>query len=57
MRPMIRWVDRLSLVTMGLGVVMMLQKWWPGGFRAGFFVTALATIVQIVTSHLVRSQT
>ena len=54
MNPMIRWIDRLSLVMMGLGVAIMLQTWWQGGFRVGFFVTAFATIGQIITSHMTR---
>ena len=56
MSAMTRWFDRLSLTMIGLGVVMMLQPWWSGGFRIGFFVTTFATIVQIITSHMVRPE-
>ena len=47
-----RTLDMFSLVGMGFGVTMMLQPWWAGGFGAGFFVTLLATMIQIVAGHL-----
>jgi hypothetical protein len=40
------------LIGMALGVALMLQPWWSGGLRAGFFVTALCTLLQIVLSHV-----
>jgi hypothetical protein len=49
----IRTLDKLSLLGMALGVAMMLQPWWGGGFEVGFFVTILSTVMQIVASHLV----
>ena len=49
---MIRALDRLSLIGMALGVGLMLQPWWPGGFLAGFLVTVMSTVAQIVFSHL-----
>lgn len=49
---MIRLLDKTSLVLMGLGVALMFQPWWAGGFRVGFFVTLGATIMQIVFGHL-----
>ena len=52
---MIRLLDRLTLFCMGLGVCAMLQPWWAGGFRAGFFLTLAAVAAQIVTSHLLPS--
>jgi len=48
----IRLLDRLTLLGIGLGVGTMLQPWWEGGFKAGFFVTLLAVAAQIVASHL-----
>lgn len=30
----------------------MLQPWWAGGMRMGFFVAAACAITQIVLSHL-----
>ena len=47
-----RRLDFLSLIGMALGVALMLQPWWDGGFRAGFFVTLAFTLVQIGASHL-----
>jgi hypothetical protein len=47
----IRSLDRLSLLGMALGVALMLQPWWGGGFMAGFFVTVTSTLAQIVFSH------
>jgi hypothetical protein len=46
--------DRLTLVGMALGVAILLQPWWSGGFRVGFFVVLGATLAQIVASHLPR---
>jgi hypothetical protein len=37
---------------MVLGVAVMLQPWWAGGMRAGFFLAAICTIAQIVLGHL-----
>ena len=45
-------LERLSLLGMTLGVAVMLQPWWPGGMRAGFFLAAACTLAQIVLSHL-----
>jgi hypothetical protein len=47
-----RTLDRLTLWGIGLGVALMLQPWWAGGFRAGFLATLAAVGAQIVTSHL-----
>jgi hypothetical protein len=49
----IQIIDRLSLAGMALGVALMLQPWWMGGFCVGFFVTVLCTFLQIVSSHLI----
>jgi len=45
-------LDRLALAGMALGVGLILQPWWAGGFRAGFFATLVFTLLHIVTSHL-----
>ncbi|MBT4497064.1 MAG: hypothetical protein HOC74_05045 [Gemmatimonadetes bacterium] len=47
-----RWLDRLAQVGMVVGVGLMLQPWWSDGLRAGFFATALFTLLHIVTSHM-----
>lgn len=39
---------------MAFGVSLMLQPWWPGGMRAGFFVVLASTLAQIVLGHLVE---
>jgi CDP-diglyceride synthetase len=49
----LRSLDRLSLVGMALGVALMLQPWWAGGFALGFFVIVASTVGQIVFSHVV----
>ncbi|MBI5433046.1 MAG: hypothetical protein HZA52_09480 [Planctomycetes bacterium] len=37
---------------MAVGVAILLQPWWQAGFRVGFFVTLVATLLQIVAAHL-----
>lgn len=49
----IRYLDKIAQAGMGLGVALMLQPWWQGGLRYGFFATALFTLLHILTSHLV----
>lgn len=48
---MIRWLDRCAFAGMVVGVGLMLQPLWGDGLRYGFFVTALGTILHIITSH------
>ena len=48
--------DRGSLYGIAAGVALLMQPWWEGGFRAGFFVVLAATLVQIVASHLVPGE-
>ncbi|MFN0009368.1 MAG: hypothetical protein ACKVXR_15800 [Planctomycetota bacterium] len=45
-------LERIALLGMGLGVAVMLQPWWDGGMRLGFFLAAAGTLAQIVLSHL-----
>ena len=49
---MISALDKSSLVGMALGVALMLQPWWEGGFHLGFFMTLNCTVLQIVAAHL-----
>jgi len=44
--------ERIALIGMALGVAVMLQPWWNGGLRVGFFATALFSIAHIVVTHL-----
>jgi hypothetical protein len=46
-----RRLEGLALAGMAIGVATMLQPWWSGGMRAGFFLTFACTIGQIVFSH------
>jgi hypothetical protein len=46
--------ERWALVGMAAGVGLMVQPWWDGGMRAGFFATLGCTVAQIVLGHLVR---
>lgn len=48
----LRVLDRLTLVGVAVGLALVLQPWWTGGFRAGFFFTIAAVLGQIVASHL-----
>ncbi len=43
-----RWV----LLGMAGSVAVMLQPWWDGGLRIGFFATLGCTLAHIVVSHL-----
>ena len=47
-------LETAALLLMALGVGTMLQPWWDGGMRAGFFVALAATVAQIVVSHVPR---
>ncbi len=47
-------LDRLSLAGIALGLALLLQPFWAGGFRAGFFVVLASTVLQIVAAHLPR---
>ncbi len=47
-------LDRLSLVVMLAGVVLVLQPLWKSGFPVGFAVTGIGVVLQIVAAHLPR---
>jgi hypothetical protein len=49
---MTRLLDRATLISVALGLCVMLQPWWAGGFRAGFWITLAATLAQTVAAHL-----
>jgi hypothetical protein len=44
--------EKYVLLGMACGVAVMLQPWWEGGLRVGFFATALFTVLHIVVAHL-----
>jgi hypothetical protein len=44
--------ERIALLGMVIGVELMIQPWWAGGMRAGFFATAAFALGHIVVSHL-----
>ncbi len=46
------YLDRLARSGMLIGVALMLQPWWGQGLRYGFLVTAISTLLHILTSHL-----
>ncbi|HUW31577.1 MAG TPA: hypothetical protein VM223_08180 [Planctomycetota bacterium] len=54
---LLAFLDRSSLTGMALGIGLILQPWWAGGFRAGFFVTAAAAMLHIITSHMNKPET
>ncbi len=47
----LQWLDRAALGGIALGFLLVFQP-WGGTLRSGFFVTAFATILHIVTSHM-----
>jgi hypothetical protein len=49
---MLHIFHNVNLTSLVLGLILILQPWWHGGLRVGFFVTLVATIGYIVTSHL-----
>ncbi len=49
--PVVKLVDRSALGGIALGFLLVFQP-WGGTLRSGFFVTAFATILHIVTSHM-----
>jgi hypothetical protein len=51
---MIRRVHIASLAGIITGIAVMLQPWWPRGFRIGFFITLVTTIAYIIVSHVPR---
>lgn len=55
-RAWIARLDSLLLWGIALAIAVMLQPWWLGGFRVGFFATAVCTLGQIVTSHLLPQE-
>ena len=46
------YVDKCAIAGMALGIGIILQPWWPGGFSVGFFATLGFTVLHIVTSHM-----
>ena len=52
-----RQLDRATLIAMAIGLALLLQPWWSGGFRIGFFVTLTATVAQIGASHAASATT
>jgi hypothetical protein len=53
---MIRVLDRLTLGGIAAGLALVLQPWWSGGLKAGFFLTIAAVLGQIVTAHLLPAE-
>ncbi len=49
---LVRTFDRATLLGITLGLLLMLQPWWPAGFRLGFFTTLAFALLQILASHL-----
>ena len=46
-------LDNAARIGMALGIALILQPWWARGLQVGFFVTAVTTLLYIVTSHLI----
>ena len=49
-------LDRCSLAGIAAGVALVMQPWWQGGLRLGFFVVLAATVVQVVASHALPAE-
>lgn len=45
------WLDSIARYGLAIGILLTLQPWWDDGLGAGFFVTLVATILHIITSH------
>ena len=54
---MIVRLDRLTLIAIAVGFAVMLQPWWARGFRVGFVLTLIATLGQLVISHMLPRRT
>jgi hypothetical protein len=44
--------DRVLFCGMALGTALMLEPYWAGGLKWGFFLTLGSTVLEIVTGHL-----
>lgn len=52
---MIHLLDKIAQIGMWVGIVTIFQPYWTGGLKVGFFITLLATLLHIITSHLIIS--
>tara|TARA_Y100000588_G_scaffold375656_1_gene452277 strand:- start:2221 stop:2388 length:168 start_codon:yes stop_codon:yes gene_type:complete len=43
--------DSLAKNGLLVGIAIILQPWWSWGLKVGFFLTAAATVLHILTSH------
>jgi len=48
----IKILNLIALAGIAFGIGTILQPWWDGGFRTGFFATIIFTVFHIVTSHM-----
>jgi hypothetical protein len=44
--------DRALFSGMALGTALMLEPYWAGGLKWGFFLTLGCTVLEIITGHL-----
>ena len=49
--PIVKLLDRAAVAGIALGFLLVFQP-WGGTLRSGFFVTFLATVLHVVTSHM-----
>lgn len=54
MKMFFTWFDRLILLTLAASIGAMLQPWWAGGLKVGFFFAIGAIILHNVSSRLAR---
>lgn len=50
---MTKALDKIAQVGMALGILIIFQPYWSQGLRVGFFLTLMATILHIITSHII----
>jgi len=50
------WADVAALVGLAVAMALIVQPWWEGGLRWGFWAMLVATAAHIVTSHVVRPE-
>ncbi|MFT3786502.1 MAG: hypothetical protein QM770_10090 [Tepidisphaeraceae bacterium] len=50
-------ITKITILGMAASIALMLQPFWLGGFRIGFFSLIASTLAQIIASHLPQRTT
>jgi hypothetical protein len=47
-----RWLDKLALAGLAVGLAIYVMPWWQEGrLRLAFWITLAATVLHVFTSH------